>query len=309
MCIAGKTAGVLKLFSLAVGVGAPAASFFSKRRGFRRSVENSSACHPAPRAFDELDQIRYLRGVRGMGGLEGAERIGKIPVLFEEQFFVSTLECTNVLFGKSPALKAHQVQAAGGGGVAIHNHERRHVLHDLRQAADDRVFADPAELVDCGKTGDDRVVLDGDVAGQAHGIRKDDVIAKLAVMGDVRVAEQQIVRTDSRRQTLMGPAMYRGVFPKYIEITYLKGGRFADIFEVLGFAANHGEGEELIAAPEFRVPFQHHVGVQNTIVAQFDVRPHHAKGADPDMVPNFGLRRNDSGWMDHGRNFVGTMGA
>ena len=27
MCIAGKTAGVLKLFSLAVGVGAPAASF------------------------------------------------------------------------------------------------------------------------------------------------------------------------------------------------------------------------------------------------------------------------------------------
>jgi hypothetical protein len=49
------------------------------------------------------------------------------------------------------------------------------------------------------------------VPREAAVIGKNDVITKLAVVRDVRIAEKQIVRADPSRQLLMGTAMYRAV--------------------------------------------------------------------------------------------------
>jgi len=52
------------------------------------------------------------------------------------------------------------------------------------------VFADPAELVGGGQAGNDRIVIDGAVAGETTIVRKNDMIAELAIMRDVAVAKE-----------------------------------------------------------------------------------------------------------------------
>ena len=105
--MAGQTAGVLKLFSLAVGVGAPAASFFGgwsillqAVRGTSRPVSPSPSADNSPLgALNKMDQMRHLRRVSGVARLERADRSGEVAVLFEEQFLVSGLERADVVIG------------------------------------------------------------------------------------------------------------------------------------------------------------------------------------------------------------------
>ena len=149
--------------------------------------------HAAFGSFDEVDEVLHVRAGCVAGGFEGADGVGEVAVFFEEEFFVSCLDGEDVIFGKAAALQAHEVDAAGGGGIAIDNHEGRDVLDDLGATPNDGVRAEAAELVCCSQAGDDDVVLDDDVAGEADGVGKDDVIAELAIVGDVRITEQQVV--------------------------------------------------------------------------------------------------------------------
>ena len=165
------------------------------------------------------------------------------------------------------------------------------------------MFADPAKLMNGGQARNDRVILDHDVAGQTYGIRKNDVVAELAVVGDVGITKQEIVRADPRWQAFMSAAMHRGVFPEYIVVSDFQKRRLAQIFQILGFSADHGERKKLIAAPEFRVAFQNDMGVQDAIFSEFHVRTHHATGADPNIVSDSGEGRYDGGRMNHARIF------
>ena len=237
-----------------------------------------------------MNQMRDLRRICGVGGFERADRVGEIDVLFEEEFFVSGLDGADVFFWKTTALKTYQVHAAGAGWVSVHDHEGWHVLHHFRVAADDRVFSDAAELMHRRQAGNDGVIFDSDVPGEADGIGEDDVVAELAVMRDVRVAEQQIVRADARRQILMGAAMDRGVLAEDVVIADFEPGRLAEVFEILGFPTDGCEGEKLVAAPEFRVSFEHDMRMQDTLVAQLHIRADHAEGADADVVSKPGER-------------------
>lgn len=94
-------------------------------------------------------------------------------------------------------MEADLVDAPDAGWVAIDNGEGRDVLHDLRDASGDAVCADAAKLVDCGEAGNDRVVIYDDVSGEGAVVREDDVVADLAVVGDVGVGEEKIVRSDA----------------------------------------------------------------------------------------------------------------
>ncbi len=239
------------------------------------------------------------------GGFEGADGVGEVAVFFEEEFFVSCLDGADVIFGEAATLQAHEVDATGSGGIAIHDHEGRDVLDDFGTASNDRVGSDAAELVHGGQTGDDDVVLDDDVAGEADGIGEDDVIAELAIVGDVRIAEQQVVGADARGQFLEGAAMDGGVFAEDVVIADFQIGGLGDVFEVLGFSSDGGEGEKLVAAADFRVSFDDDVRVEHAIIAQLDVRANHAEGADADIFPDPGVGRNNGGGVDHAGNVSG----
>ena len=114
-------------------------------------VTLDSPHHSALGFLDEGDQMGDLRGVCGMGGFQGAEGGCEVRVLFEEEFFVSGFQVPDIILGKATTLETYQIQAAGAGGMPIHDHEGRHVLDDFRKPTDDRVHADPAKLVGGGK--------------------------------------------------------------------------------------------------------------------------------------------------------------
>ena len=122
-------------------------------------------------------------------------------------------------------------------------------------------------------------------------------------MGHMRITQQQVVRADARGQVFLGAAVHRAVLTKHIVVAHFQIGRLPVVFEVLGFPADRREGEKLVAAPEFRVPFEHHMRVQHALVSQFDVGPDHAERADADVVSNLGERRDNGGRVDHRRNF------
>ncbi len=108
------------------------------------------------------------------------------------------------------------------------------------------MFPDPAELMRRGEAGNNRMIANDAVPREASVIGKNDVITKLAVVRDVRIAEKQIVRADPSRQLLMGTAMYRAVFTEHIVIANLKGGWLTNVFQILSLAAHHRIWEKLV---------------------------------------------------------------
>ena len=52
------------------------------------------------------------------------------------------------------------------------------------------MFTDTAELMRSGESGNDRVITNNAMAGQATVVRKNDVITELTVVSNVRVAEK-----------------------------------------------------------------------------------------------------------------------
>jgi hypothetical protein len=77
----------------------------------------------------------------------------------------------------------------------------------------------------------------------------------------------------------------------------------AEVFEILGLAADDGEGEKLVATADFRVTFQDNVRVEDAIVTEFDVVANDAIRADADVLSQGGERRNNSGRVNHDGNF------
>jgi len=151
--------------------------------------------------------------------------------------------------------------------------------------------------------GNDGVIFHRDVAGEPDGVRKDDVITELAVVGNVGVAEQQIVRADPSRKFFMSATMDGAVFAKDIVVPDFESGGLADVFEVLGFSADDREWEKFVAAPKHRVPFKHDMRVEHAIRAQSYIRADDAIWADAHVAAESGLRGNNGGGVDHERSF------
>ncbi len=64
------------------------------------------------------------------------------------------------------AFQADQVNPANFRGVAVGDHERRNVLHNLRTSARDSEPPEPAKLMDRGEPANDGVIAHFNVASQ-----------------------------------------------------------------------------------------------------------------------------------------------
>src|SRR5204863_8193898 len=92
------------------------------------------------------------------------------------------------------ALQTDLVNAAGLAGMTIHDHERWHILHDLRTTTDDRHLPDPAKLMYRRQPANDSMILHHTMPGQRAIVAKDDMIADDAIVRDVRIREKAAVR-------------------------------------------------------------------------------------------------------------------
>ena len=120
-------------------------------------------------------------------------------------------------------------------------------MHHLGTTARDGEFADAAKLMHRCKPTQDGVIFNNDVPSQSRVARQNDVIALNAIVGDMGVDQKKIVRTDDRGVPVVGGAMDGDIFAEDVVIPDAKPSRSAFPFQVLGFAAQTGEGENLVA--------------------------------------------------------------
>ncbi len=116
------------------------------------------------------------------------------------------------------------------------------------------------------------------------------MVPQLAVVSDMRVAEQQIVRADPSRQIRVGTAVDGAVFPENIVIADFQISGIAFEFQILRFPTDCGKWEKLVASTHFRVTFEDDVRMENAVITQFDVRANDAIWPDADIPPDGGKR-------------------
>ena len=101
------------------------------------------------------------------------------------------------LAGSPGAAQSHKIGAMHKRTAARCQHPRGKILRNARHAAHESVGTDMAELVHCGKAADDRKVVHAYMPAESGSVGHDDVIAELAVMGDVRVGHAQVAAADT----------------------------------------------------------------------------------------------------------------
>ena len=184
--------------------------------------------------------------------------------------------------------------------VAVGNHERRHVLHHLRAAADHRQFADAAKLVHRRQPANHRMILDRHVARERRDVGHDDVVAQRAIVRDVAVGEDVIVRADARDFAVAGRAVNGDVFAEGVAVADFGARDAALPFQILRLQPDAGERKNFVVLSEFRVAVNDDVRMQFATVAERHVFADDA--VRPDLATGTDLRfgMNDGSRMNHG---------
>ena len=94
-------------------------------------------------------------------------------------------QLVDLLARETLALQPDDIQSAKIGAVADGHAERNEIGGNARHTADEGIGPDPHELMHGGQTADDRALADGDVAAQGRAVDQSDVVADLAIMGDM----------------------------------------------------------------------------------------------------------------------------
>lgn len=121
-------------------------------------------------------------------------------------------------------------------------------------------------------------------------------------MGDVRVTEEKIVRTDACGQFLEGATVHGGVFSENIVIADFECRRLTDVFQILCFPADGCKREKLVIFSEGGSAFEHNMRVKHAIVTERHVRANDTEWADMNVLSELGLGGNDGGRMNHFSN-------
>jgi hypothetical protein len=115
------------------------------------------------------------------------------------------------------------------------------------------------------------VVLNRDMAREGHLIRKDIIVANLAVMRDVHPNHEKVARTDSRRLPLAVRPVESAELAYQIIIANLQETLFAFELNVLRLAADNRMLEYSVARAQACKTFDHGISRDLTIRANFDV--------------------------------------
>ncbi len=178
-------------------------------------------------------------------------------------------------------LETDDVNPANLRRVAIGDHKRGHVLHDLGTAASDREPPDPTELMDRGQAAHDRAVADLDVAGEGAVVRENDAVADEAIVPDMAVGEKISTAADAGFAIALGAPVDRAELAKNVRLAELEIGRFPGVFQILRLLPDGAVGVELVMRPRDHRALQGHVMLQPATFAEDDVRaddavrPHH----------------------------------
>ena len=222
----------------------------------------------------------------------------------------SLFEGGNGLAGSSGAAQPHEVGAMHERTAARRQHPRGEILRNPRHAADESVGADMPELVHCGKAADDRKIVHTHMPAEGGPVGHDDVVAELAVMGDVRVGHTQVAAADAGQAAPAFRApVERGEFTDAVIVAEFQPRHFALELEILRHAANQGVGMDMVARTHFRVVFDDGMRVDaaaipdddmlfdDRIRAYFHILADLRPGGDYDPLYQSALCRQKADWL------------
>ena len=79
--------------------------------------------------------------------------------------------------------------------------------------------ADTTKLMDAAHRTEHDVILNDYMASQTDGVTRDDVIPQLAIVRDMSISKNRIVRAQGRVIAIIGRTVHTHVFAKHIPVT------------------------------------------------------------------------------------------
>jgi len=150
--------------------------------------------------------------------------------------------------------------------------------------------ADPRELMDARHAPDDGIILDMDMSGKVRRIGHDDVVAELAIVGDMAIRHDEIAVADHGHADVRRcRAIDRNVFTDRIELAEDDLCDFALVLQVLGFAADRCKLVDAAAFADVGVFLNHCMGADDAILPDVHERPHIGIGTDLDAFLQEGV--------------------
>ncbi len=169
-------------------------------------------------------------------------------------------------------------------------------------AAHERVRADPAELVDAREAPERREVVHLDVAGERGGVREDRVAPDEAVVGDVHLGHEQVVRPDAGEPPGPGgPPVDGRPLAEDVAVADLDAAGLSAELEVLRHEPDRAEREEAIVLAHARVALDHHVRVEHRPPTQACLVPDDAERPHLHARLEHGARRDPREGVDVGQ--------
>ncbi len=271
------------------------------RGGFTQSECGSSTrkstlrCKPACPSVKELMEF---------GGRAGGELLGQL----HEDFFprqaatvdqpVGFFELVHVFVLVAGAAEADQVEPDHHGGGAIDGDEGGNVLHHVGLSADHGQAAYAAELVDADLPRDVGPVFHDDVAGESGAIGDDDVIADMAIVGEVHADHDEVVAADGGSSVGLHAAVDGHVLSDDVFGADDQLAAGSAVAGMLRHSAEHGAFIDVISRPELRPRFNDDVAGELAFISDLYASLDNAKRTDGDIVSEYCVGADHSHWMD-----------
>jgi len=214
---------------------------------------------------------------------------------------VGVFEISDVFGGVPTSSQPDDVEAHDASTLAIDEHVRWDVLRDPRMPTDHGQAADTTELMDRDGAGNERLVLNLDMAPEHAAVGEDAAISDQGVVAEVAPCHDVIAAPDNGVAAWLKPAMNRDVLAEDVVITDDDAPDIGRPGNVLRRASDDRMLAELVVAPGGDARLDHGARGDKAVVPQFDSGFHGSEGADLDARTKPGLGAHGSQRMNaHG---------
>ena len=173
---------------------------------------------------------------------------------------IRVFDLLNCCSTEATAMQSFTIDTMRFSGFSRHHEKWRYIFRYNCSHRAECVHPDAAELVHHGKSTQDGIIIDADMAAQGGAVGHDDMVPYQAIMGHMYISHEKIVIADTRdTAALDGSAIDGGKFADDISITYFETGRLSGIFHVLWIISKRRElGYPVISANNRRT-FNHNM--------------------------------------------------
>src|SRR5208283_4237863 len=181
--------------------------------------------------------------------------------LRSQQHPVRMMDLLNPFFRKSPPLQPDRIQSismrpAFGGSLG----KRQHVASNRSPPANKRMRPNPHKVMHRAKRPDRSPVSHRDVPAERSRVRHNNVASNLAIMRNMRISHDQVMRADPRASSALHRApVDSDELANHIMIANLQPRSLARISNILRSKSNGSKRREPIVGANSRWPVDRHV--------------------------------------------------